>query len=261
MRRITESQQDLQRALQLNRSVDVQKELGWVNLELDNISPAISLLSDYLQRKPSDLEAQNLLVECFYRTDRYEKAVEICEMSLLRNPCFLNNLLVCQLLQGEGIEESLKRLPSAGTEEDPFIAYNRGVMLDAERSWSSDGTPALKSKLLFEDYRFGRRKLTESANIVRITSAMGKSMDVNDFIVTMGRSPANRIHSPAQDLSRRHCLIVNYKDDVWIYDLGSALGTFLDGECISRKVFLLGVHELTVGRYTLRISSDASLLL
>ena len=42
-------------------------------------------------------------------------------------------------------------------------------------------------------------------------------------------------------VSRRHCVIVNYPNDVWIYDLNSTCGTFINGECVYVKMFLLGV--------------------
>ena len=68
------------------------------------------------------------------------------------------------------------------------------------------------------------------------------------------------ISTPDHSVSRRHCVIVNYPDDVWIYDLASTGGTFINGERICGKMFLLGVCELTVGRYGLRVTSAAGML-
>ena len=61
-------------------------------------------------------------------------------------------------------------------------------------------------------------------------------------------------------VSRRHCVIVNYPNDVWIYDLNSTGGTFINGERVYGKMFLLGVCELTIGRCQLRVSSEAGIL-
>ena len=55
----------------MNPRANIQKELGWLNLEACNYSQAISLLTDHLQRNAADYEAFNLLLECFYRTERY----------------------------------------------------------------------------------------------------------------------------------------------------------------------------------------------
>lgn len=61
-------------------------------------------------------------------------------------------------------------------------------------------------------------------------------------------------------MSRRHCAIVNYLDDVWIYDLGSTQGMFVDGEKIDRKAYLEGVHVLKVGKTELTLCSKLGLL-
>jgi len=53
---------------------------------------------------------------------------------------------------------------------------------------------------------------------------------------------------------------VNYPNDVWIYDLNSTGGTFINDERVYGKMFLLGVCELTIGRCQLRVSSEAGIL-
>jgi pSer/pThr/pTyr-binding forkhead associated (FHA) protein len=60
--------------------------------------------------------------------------------------------------------------------------------------------------------------------------------------------------------SRRHCLIVNCPGDVWVYDLSSKFGLFVDGTLVRGKAYLDGVHTLTIGSTDLRISSRAGLL-
>ena len=68
---IAKAKKYYENALLWNNRLDVQKELGWINLEMQNYPTAISLLSDYLHRNPSDFEAYNLLLKCFYNTNRY----------------------------------------------------------------------------------------------------------------------------------------------------------------------------------------------
>jgi hypothetical protein len=50
--------------------------MGWLKLEAKKYPVAIGLLSDHLHRNPAD-EAYNLLIRCYYETDRYETAMEL----------------------------------------------------------------------------------------------------------------------------------------------------------------------------------------
>jgi pSer/pThr/pTyr-binding forkhead associated (FHA) protein len=61
-------------------------------------------------------------------------------------------------------------------------------------------------------------------------------------------------------LSRRHCVIINCKDDVWLYDLEST-GTYLNDEKVNRKVPILGFNKLTIGAVEYTITTDKSKLL
>jgi pSer/pThr/pTyr-binding forkhead associated (FHA) protein len=80
-------------------------------------------------------------------------------------------------------------------------------------------------------------------------------------IVTLGSQLANDISIKDDSVSRRHCLIVNYADDVWLYDLGSTLGTVIDGQRVEGRIYLRGRHEVTIGKVLLRIASNSDLLL
>ena len=44
-----------------------------------------------------------------------------------------------------------------------------------------------------------------------------------DPIVTIGRDPANAYVIEQTDVSRWHCVVVNFRGDVWLYDLNSRL--------------------------------------
>ena len=69
---LVEARQHLLEAQRLNPRASIQKELGWIHLADGEYSLAISMLTDYLQRNATDHEAYNLLLQCFYLTDRYE---------------------------------------------------------------------------------------------------------------------------------------------------------------------------------------------
>jgi len=72
----------------------------------------------------------------------------------------------------------------------------------------------------------------------------------------------NEVKVPiGESVSRRHCLIINSNDDVWLYDLESTTGTFLNGERVINKVPIIGVNKLTVGDVEFTISTDNTKLL
>jgi hypothetical protein len=63
------------------------------------------MLTDHLQRNPSDFEAYNLLIKCFYLTDRLEAAESLAQTLIdesAPSQCFRNNQLLCRLLSGRG---------------------------------------------------------------------------------------------------------------------------------------------------------------
>ena len=89
----------------------------------------------------------------------------------------------------------------------------------------------------------------------------GKTKHFKKKIVTIGRNESNNVVLSDQSVSRRHCVIVNYHRDVWLYDLNSTLGTVVDGQRVQEKIFLLGIHGVTVGNAQIQISSEEGLLI
>jgi tetratricopeptide (TPR) repeat protein len=259
MKQIDKAKAHLDQALRLNPRANIQKELGWVNLEMGKFSIALSLLNDHLHRNPLDKEAQNLLLQCYYETGRYELGADLAKQNLLDADCFINNYLLCRVMSGEKPndifeEKELHKIDNA------FLRYNLAVIDEDPKSWDEKGSVSLRSKLLFQDFRFGKKKNRSRINAVSIEIPGKRQRDYSQTIITIGRNSENIISSPDHCVSRRHCVIVNYPDDVWIYDLASTCGTFINGERICGKMFLLGVCELTVGRYGLRVTSAAGML-
>jgi pSer/pThr/pTyr-binding forkhead associated (FHA) protein len=61
-------------------------------------------------------------------------------------------------------------------------------------------------------------------------------------------------------VSRLHFVIVNQKNNVWLYDLGSSLGVYVDGTKIYGKCFLPGSHIVKFGGCTISVKSDINML-
>lgn len=247
-----------EKAIKLNPRIDVQKDLGWINLALKDYPAAISLLSDHLHRNPSDLEAHNLLLQCFYETDRHEVAVSLARSILSiepNNPCFANNYYIASLLHRMGEKIPPSDLLGAYTNE--FIAYNFSVVSESALTHDWGSKPTLKSKLLFMDYRF--RKLTRSPLFISDEPAATKKLrPTNRFIVTFGREgySVNDIEVPgSSSISRRHCVVINCRNDVWLYDLAST-GTYVNGERVQGKLPLIGRNVVRIGNKEFVITSD-----
>ena len=258
VRHIDRASEYFSKALSISPRTQVQKELGWINLEQGRLPTAISLLTDHLQRNASDYEAYNLLLKCFYLSDRVEAAEALASTLInenVPNDCFRSNLFLCRLLTVEcNADEMQQRI--LGETVNPFIAYNRTIVTEKASAWANAGIALLKSKLLFEEYRFGAAAPDSRQNRLVIETPDGARYDIDQPIVTIGSLRKNDIVLSDPTVSRRHCAIVNYRDDVWLYDLGSTVGTVVDAQRLVGRVFLDGVHEVVVGKLRIRVAAS-----
>lgn len=245
-------------ALKLNQRTEVQKPLGWIHLASKNYPTAISMLSDFLQRNPHDVEAYNLLLQCYYETGRYEAGIDLANSvkeAGIKNPCIINNAFLCNALLNNGtFIPSNAALKSV---ENSFLDYNYSVLLESEETHnkSQDG---LKNKLLFMDYRFDSiepNRLTIESNLFepkvfasQIIKIGREGYDTNDIQIKGGTA-----------ISRRHCVILNFKQDIWVYDLNST-GIYQDKKRIVEKVQIIEPSEITIHKTVLKINPDASKL-
>lgn len=253
-----------EKALKWNPRLDVQKELGWMNLELQNYPTAISLLSDHLHRNPSDFEAYNLLLQCYYETNRYEPAMDLARILLEVEPgnqCFANNYYLCCVMQNIGQMVFPDTVLKADKGEHHFLNYNYGVITETEPTHNNKKEPTLKSKLLFMDYRFNKHSSSllycTKGNIVSF-----KKGETTKPILKFGREgyQVNDVNVPGGTaISRRHCVIVNYKDDIWVYDLAST-GTYLNDKRVNIKAPLIGRNTLRIGNEEYEFTNDKSKL-
>ena len=66
---------------------------------------------------------------------------------------------------------------------------------------------------------------------------------------------------PETGHSRRHAVILNFPDDVWLYDLGSATGIVIDRQVVFGNAYLDGVRQVTFGSTATTVSAKRGLLL
>lgn len=253
----------LDNALRLNPRLDVQKDLGWINLENENYPIAMGLLTDHLHRHPTDYEAYNLLIRCYFETDRYESAMDLSKMLMDTNghfKCFSNNYHISYALLNNGEVPAPKTVTKSTN--NIFIDYNNSVLTEEKLSHNFIDSPTLKSKLLFMDFHFN----TIKENTITILESTNPDQNLDSItkpIIKFGREKflENDCMVPGGNIvSRRHCLIINSKDNSWVYDLEST-GTLLNGERIVRKTPILGVNKLTIGKIDYTLTTDKSKLL
>lgn len=258
MRKLSVAKDYFESAKKLNPRISIQKELGNIYLELEQYPFAISLLSDHINLNPADLEAHNLLVKCYYETNRYEVAIDHLTMLLKFSddkPCFYNNHYICKALRKVN-NEYLK--PSTDHLKNPFLKYNYSVYTESERSWDDEGTPSLKSKLLFQDFRYDQ--INNSENVIEI-KFNNHTTKFTKEIISFGRTGFDNDFciSESNDVSRRMFVIINSTNDVWLYNL-SSLELFVDNVIIKDKIFLSGLHEIKISDYKFSIKTDINLL-
>jgi tetratricopeptide (TPR) repeat protein len=248
--------------LKLNPRAEVQKEFGWMQLESGKYREAISLLNDYLQRNPNDTEAHNLLARCFFELGLFEQVSRYLKELSNTFPhvkCFETNYRLSVLAKHNNpndFEDSFNEI------NDPFINFYRSLIKKGLKCWDGQNGPSLASKLIFREHRFEKIGSVENTVEIIVSGSDRKYFKSNE-IITIGRY--GYIENQIPDLSdtsisRLHCLLVNSKNDVWLYNL-SQNGTIVDGEKIENKKFLYGLHQVNTGNYSLTIKTDKSLLI
>lgn len=258
LRRIERAEELFRQALKLNPRVNIQKELGWIYLEKERFAEAISMLNDHLHRNAADYEAFNLLIKAFYETDRYEAAIELIETLLKdyrENNCFENNVILCAILLGE----PEKYISLVRDRDNPFLTCNWQVYKEKPPAWNDRDQMSLKSKLIFQEYRHGangRRK----RNILTIEQG-NKRWEFEDPIICLGRSEENDLVFREMSVSRRHCAIINYPEDVWLIDLGSTHGTYADDVPLDRPIFIERRCRISIAGSELTILPSEGILL
>ena len=98
------------------------------------------------------------------------------------------------------------------------------------------------------------------ANPVSIWLADGSKMQTSAPLVSIGSWVKRDIALDDASVSRRHALIANFPNDVWLYDLGSTRGIQVDGDAVPGRAFLDGVHRVVVGRIEVEVGARADLL-
>lgn len=105
----------------------------------------------------------------------------------------------------------------------------------------------------------GRTYEPAHAELVVVASAnltLGARYEVSTAPLTIGRSPENAIALEGDDYaSSRHARVEPFRDGIFVVDLGSRNGTFVNGEPVGGRRLLRPGDLLHVGSTELRLES------
>jgi pSer/pThr/pTyr-binding forkhead associated (FHA) protein len=108
--------------------------------------------------------------------------------------------------------------------------------------------PSLVGERVGQQIRPGRLVVDESPNLDR-----GEVFELDSTPLTIGRAEQNDVPLPGDDFaSARHVRIEPRRDGVWVQDLGSTNGTFVNAIRIDRPRKLIHGDVVRVGETELR---------
>ncbi|MFE3849483.1 FHA domain-containing protein [Flavobacterium sp. LB3P45] len=189
--------------------------------------------------------------------------MELSKMIMEANPslpCFANNYFIAFVLNANGKSYPPKSKLEQGN--NPFIEYNLSVITEEEISHNYKKSPTLKSKLLFMDFQFNTLK-ENTISILETNNKIETQNSFNNPIIKFGREDYNENDiqvAGSNAVSRRHCIIINTKDNVCLYDLEST-GTCVNDEKVSNKTPLIGFNTICINKVYFTITTDKNKLL
>ncbi len=253
------AKQSFEVALKINMAAPVEKALAEVYLQQNEIAKATTLLQGYINKRFFDPEAHNQLLHAYFLSGKWELGLEqatFARQLFPKNDLFLSNFVLFSLLTNK-----LERIKGIKKRATDFIWYNSEVFKNNDQiCWQIDEKPFLADKLLFHENSF--KNIRQSTNTVVIYY---KEMEFEDdnHIISFGREGYDQNHYAffsGNAVSRRHFVIVNQSSNVWLYDLESYQGVYVDGKRVIKKQFLNGLHTIHFGNHELRLKTSNKIL-
>lgn len=112
------------------------------------------------------------------------------------------------------------------------------------------------------DFQFNNMK-ENTITILETNNKIDTPNSFNNPILKFGREEYNQNDiqvSGSNAVSRRHCIIINTKDNVWLYDLEST-GTEINDTIVTNKIPLIGHNKLRIKDIYFTLTTDKSKLL
>jgi predicted component of type VI protein secretion system len=93
--------------------------------------------------------------------------------------------------------------------------------------------------------------------VVASGKSAGRSISIKRNKLLIGRAEECDVRPLSEEVSRRHCAVIVGPADVWVEDLGSRNGTFVNGDRIEAKTKVSDGDMIRVGSLELRVSCQA----
>ena len=255
---VQKAKEYFENALELNPHTNLEKLIAEVYLQSGHAVKASSILTGYINRNFNDIEAHVQLLYSYYLSERWELGYGQSKLLLdvFSNEDIIknNHAVFCYLLN------KINDLPDTNFDES-FGQYNWQIFSNNNpQSWYKTQAPSLCDKLIFQEYKF--RHISGSTNKLEL-KIDGTIHKVSDLIISFGRTgyEYNTFYDfEGTSVSRRHFIIINMKNNVWLYDLNST-GVYVDGKRVNQKAFLLGLHTIKFGNYEIELKTDDKILL
>lgn len=253
---LSQAQEILNALKQKFSAADINKQLGVINLEFENIVQAIKQFTEHILLHPDDCEGYNLLLECYFKSERYLDGLNLCKeliVSFPKEQCFKTNNDLFYLLTNKDKKELIGVFDS---KMNNISDFNKSVISSGSNVYVPEKVH-LVSKLLFCHYSVSKAK-TSNSNWQMILN--GHSLRFFKPIITIGREGyENDIMFKGTQISRKHAILIFLENENWIYDLNST-GTYVDNQLIKGRKRLIHKHEIKIGNNILEINVDKSKL-
>ncbi len=116
---------------------------------------------------------------------------------------------------------------------------------------TSDATMIVSTDELRQAQQQHTRQAEQAYLIVISGPHVGTMFKIDDTQATVGRSSKADLYVNDVGISRKHAQLISYGDDVFIEDLQSANGTFLNGAPVDRRQQLQDGDKITLGSTTI----------
>lgn len=93
-------------------------------------------------------------------------------------------------------------------------------------------------------------------NVVYPTE-LAQSLSLSETPIVLGRSRQSDLCIEDEWVSRRHCQVWIQSDKIWVEDLNSTNGTYVDGQSINRQVNLNLGQRIQLGKIILQVFEQA----
>jgi len=239
-------------------SININKEMGQIYIDAGSTGLAIKHLTEYLLIHPEDCEAYNLLLECYFKSDRLSDGLKLSDKLMTifqRELCFkINNDLFYMLNNLDDLDYVKLLLPF--NEDNVISEYNKWVILNSDSILGNHNT--LNDKLMFCHYSISK---SLTLNKMYQITVDGKEYRNNNLLfISIGRSGYdNDIEFPGNHISRKQAILILTENENWIYPL-NGLDVYVDGEKLERRKRLYFKHDIELGGHIIELNVDKTKL-